>query len=108
MSKDPRIALMLEDPKRLLVKNCSLSVKEIEDMTREWKTTKKVAKAIAGSFSKVEDLEEKHIAHFRTQPYLFKPVSGTLYGGMCLDDSLDYVHVVIMTEEVLTYILDLK
>ena len=77
-------------------------------MTREWKTTKKVAPAIAASFSKVEDLEEKHIKHFKTQPYLFKPVSGTLYGGMCLDDSLDYVHIVLMTEEVLTFILDLK
>jgi hypothetical protein len=108
MSKDPRIAAMLEDPKRLLVKNCNLSVKEIEDMTRGWKTTKKVAAGIAGSFATVKDLEEKHINHFRTQPYLFKPASGTLFGGMCLDDSLDYVHIVIVSEEVLTFILDLK
>ena len=107
MTKDPRIEMCKSNPTYLLVKNCSLSVKEIEDMTRSWKTTKRVG-PLAASFSKVSELEEKHIAHFRTNPYMFKPMSGTLFCGMCLDDSLDYVHLVMMTEDVLSYILDLK
>lgn len=107
MSKDPRIQLIQEDKSRLLVKNCDMSVKDIEDMTREWKSTKKPA-PIAGSFNHVSDLQEHHIEHFRNAPYMFKPLQGTLYGGMLLDDSLEYVHLVLLSEEVLIYILDLK
>jgi hypothetical protein len=107
MHKDPRIQALFDGTNRLLVKNCNMSVKDIEDMTREWKTTKKTA-PIAASFNHIKDLEEKHITHFRAAPYLFKPLQGNIFGGMLLDDSLEYVHLVLLSEAVLTYILDLK
>jgi len=107
MSKDPRIQALSEGRNLLLVKNCDLSVKEIEDMTNKWKTTKKTS-PIAGSFTHIGDLQKHHIAHFRSAPYMFKPLSGNIYGGMLLDDKLDYVHLVLLSEKVLEYILNLK
>ena len=107
MVKDPRIQAICEGKNLLLVKNCDMPVKDIEEMTKAWSTTKKRA-PIAGSFNHVADLQEHHIKHFRKAPYMFKPLSGNIFGGMLLDDSLEYVHLVLVTEEVLTYILDLK
>lgn len=95
-----------KDKIRLLVKNCKLTVKEIEDMTANWKTTKRIT-GIAASFTKVSELGEHHIKHFKSAPYMFKPLSGNIFGGMLLDDKLDYVHLVLLNEEVLEYILDL-
>lgn len=105
--RDPRVEAIMTQKNTLLVKNCKLPVKEIEEMTTKWLTSKKKA-PIAGSFNHIEDLQEYHIKHFRTAPYMFKPLSGTIFGGMLLDDSLDYVHLVLVSEEVLVYILDLN
>ena len=80
---------------------------EVETLMAKWKETKKPSK-IAGSFNKVSDLEEKHIEHFRGNTYLFKPMNGNIFGGMCMDDSLDYIHMVLLSEEVVNFILNLK
>ena len=81
--------------------------KEFEEMAERWKTTKKPSK-IAGSFSKVEDLQEKHIKHFRGAPYIWKPMQGNVWGGLLMDDSLDYIHLVLCTTPVVEFILNLK
>ena len=64
---------------------------------------------IAGSFSKVSELTETHIKHFRSAKYLLKPLGGgTIWGAILMDDALPYIHQVLMTEEVVEYILKLK
>ena len=106
MTTDDKIdACKTSTKSALLVKNCELSVKEIEDMTASWKGKK--PSRIAASFDNVFQLEDKHIIHFKSAPYLFKPMNGTLWGGMLLDDNSEYVHLVLMTEDVLKYILNL-
>lgn len=69
--------------------------------------TKKPSK-IAGSFVEIEDLEEKHIKHFKNAPYLFKALSGNIYGGVLVDDSLEYIHLVLVSPKVLEYIFSLR
>lgn len=100
-----KVEMCKSDKKSLLVKNCKLSVKEIEDMTASWKGNK--PSQIAASFGNILELKSHHINHFKSAPYLFKPMNGNLWGGMLLDTEIEYVHLVLMTEDVLEYILNL-
>jgi len=95
------------NPKAVLTKNIAVSVEEMEYLANKWKVEKKPSK-IVGTFTFVSDLTEENIKHFDTAPYMFRPMPGTLYGGMLLDDSMDYVHIVLMSEEVLEFILSIK
>jgi len=81
--------------------------KEFEEMTKKWKEENKPSK-IAGTFTKISELTEEHIKHFRNAPYVWKNINGTLIAGMLMDDKLSYIHLVMVTEEVLTFILNLK
>ena len=108
MTPEQNIQECKKDKKRLLTQNLTMSVKEIEDMTASWKVSgAKRASGLAASFSNILELEAHHLTHFKTAPYMFKPMSGSLWGGMLLDDKLDYIHLVMMTEDVLLYILKL-
>jgi hypothetical protein len=80
---------------------------EYDAMAKKWKEENKPSK-IAGSFSRIEDLTETHLKHFKNAPYVWKPVNGTIWGGMLMDDKLDYIHLVLATREVVEYILNLK
>jgi len=94
------------NPKAVLTKNINVSVKEMEDLANKWKDEKKPGK-IAGTFTYISDLKEEHIKHFKNAPYMFRPFPGTLYGGMLLDDNIDYVHIVLVSETVLDFILNM-
>jgi len=90
----------------LLSKNCNMTVKEIEAMTSSWKLKNKQSR-IAASFGNVLELQDYHLKHFKSASYMFKPMNGSLWGGILLDDEIDYVHLVLMSEDVLNYILKL-
>jgi hypothetical protein len=81
--------------------------REFEEMAEKWKKENKPSK-VAASFTKVSELQEIHLKHFRNAPYLWKPINGSIFGGLLMDDSLDYIHLVLVNEEVLNYILNLK
>lgn len=81
--------------------------KEFEEMAEKWVREKKPSK-IAASFTKVEDLREIHLKHFRGAPYIWKPMQGGIWGGMLMDDSIPYVHLVLCTTPVVEFILNLK
>lgn len=88
----------------LISKNCNMTVKEIEDMTVSFKSK---PSQIAASFSNILELEEHHLKHFKSAPYIFKSMNGTLWSGMLMDDKLNYAHLIMITEDVLNYILKL-
>jgi hypothetical protein len=82
------------------------AVATYEAMAKKWTEQKKPSK-IAGSFSKLSDLQEIHLNHFKNAPYLWKPLSGgTVWGGMLMDDNLDYIHLVLASQEVVEYLID--
>lgn len=61
------------------------------------------------SFSKIEELLPIHIEHFRSSEYIFKVMgNGTIYAETWLNDNIHYIHCVLMTEDVLDYVLTLK
>lgn len=84
--------------------NEEIKTKGLEIVTNKSKKPSK----IAGSFVEITDLEEKHIKHFKGAPYLFKALSGNIYGGVLVDDSLDYIHLVLVSPKVLEYIFSLR
>jgi len=89
-----------------LTKNTTTSVEELEKLLQKWKDIKKPSQ-IAASFSNILELEEKHLKHFRHAPYVWKPLQGSLWGGMLLDDEINYVHLVLATEDVMKYLIKL-
>jgi hypothetical protein len=100
------IEALRNNPGTVLTKNISIPPEEMEELANKWKVNKKPGR-IAGTFTNVSDLMEHHIKHFKNAPYMFRPMPGSMYGGMLLDDNIDYVHIVIMSEKVLEFILDL-
>ena len=36
-----------------------------------------------------------------------RPMTGSMFGGMLMDEKLDYIHLVLVTEDVLEYIFNL-
>lgn len=92
--------------KQVLTKNCNFSVEELDAFTKRLKATTKKS-VIAGSFSTILDLNEEKLKHFKSAPYIWRPVNGNIYGGMLADETLDYIHIVMVSEEVLEYILKL-
>ena len=91
----------------LIVKNCNFTSSEIDDMINKWKINGKPSR-ITASFVEIKDLQEIHIDHFKTCPYSWKPMQGNIFGGLWLNDSLEYIHLVLATETVLEYILNLN
>lgn len=80
--------------------------KEYEEMAAKWKQANKPSK-IVGSFTDILQLNETHLKHFRNAPYIWKPMNGSIYAGMLMDDNLDYIHLVLVSKEVLEYVLKL-
>lgn len=91
----------------VLVKNTNLTGIELDDFALRLKNSKKPSQ-IAKSFSNISELNEQHLKHFAKAPYAWKPMQGNIFAGMLLDESLDYIHLVLATEDVLKYILELK
>lgn len=91
---------------KIFTKNVTLPIEDVEKLVQKWKDDKKPSQ-IAASFSNILELEEKHLAHFKGAPYLWKPLNGTLWGGILIDDEIKYVHLVIASPEVVQYIFDL-
>lgn len=96
-----------ENPKLLIVKNSKLTAPEFEEIVRRWQSEGKPSK-IAASFTDISELQDMHINHFKGNPYVWKPIQGSIFAGMCMDDTIDYIHLVMATEPVLEYILSLK
>lgn len=76
-------------------------------------------KIIAASFNKIEDITEEQERHFRSankfgkylwqvQPHTKDDQYKGMHLGVLLDEDLNYVHIVIVSSQVLGYILDLK
>jgi hypothetical protein len=84
-----------------------MTQREVDEFTARMKACGKPSK-IAASFSKVTDLEEHHIRHFKTASYFWKPMNGGIWGGMLVDESLDYIHLVLASEDVVKVLLDNK
>jgi hypothetical protein len=82
-----------------------MSEEEIEIMVERWKAEKKPSK-IAASFLKVSDLQHFHLKHFKGAHYLWKPMNGDIWAGMLMDDSIDYVHLVLASKDVVMFLLD--
>ena len=55
---------------------------------------------IAASFSSMSELTEEQKRHFIAAPYLWKAMQGKIYGGVLLDESLGYIHLVLVSEEI--------
>lgn len=84
-----------------------MSDEEIELMVERWKVEKKPSKIVA-SFLKLSDLQDIHLKHFKGAPYVWKPMNGDIWAGMLLDDSIDYIHLVLASKEVVMFLLDNK
>jgi hypothetical protein len=90
----------------VLVKNSTLSKEELESLTNRLKLSGKPSR-IAGSFNSVLELDAEKLRHFKGAPYVWKQMNGKIYGGMLCDESLDYIHLVLASEEVVEYLLNL-
>ena len=101
------MSIAQESPKIHGPKDAEEMPQDIKDMIEKWKETKKPSK-IAASFSKIEDLQEVHLKHFVAAPYMWKPMRGNVWGGMLMDDSLEYIHLVLATTPVVEFLLNLK
>lgn len=104
---NPVIQALRNNPKAVLVKNIEMSPTDVEALADKLKLDGRKG-VVAGTFTAISDLTSEHIAHFKSTPYLFRPLPGTLYGGMVVDETAPYIHIVLMNEEVLDYILSLK
>jgi hypothetical protein len=69
----------------------------------EKKTTQIVA-----SFSSIEELQDFHIQHFREAEYIWKSMNGSIFGGTWMNDNINYIHNVLVTQNVLDYLLALN
>lgn len=83
------------------------TVKELESLLDSWVESGKKTKIVA-SFTDISQLTDEHKRHFTGAEYLWKPMNGDIFGGVLIDDNLDYVHLVLATGGVLTDILKLK
>ena len=63
---------------------------------------------LAARFKTVNELEEKHIKHFKYAEYLWeiKEREPGLLFGILLDEELNYVHAVLASKEVLNFIFE--
>jgi hypothetical protein len=85
--------------------------KEIEACINRLLASKKPVMLVA-RFKTVNELEEKHIKHFKNAEYLWqvqelKEEPG-LHLGVLLDEELNYVHIVLASRAVLNYVFDRK
>jgi hypothetical protein len=71
-------------------------------------------KIIAQIFREKEELTEEQIAHFETAPYMWQmtpikdgEVHAGMHMGLLMDDSLEYIHIVISTFEMVGYFTNL-
>ena len=62
---------------------------------------------IAESFNNINDLQLHHLKHFRHAPYVWKPINGTIWGGMLIDESIDYIHLVLASKDVVEFLINL-
>ena len=99
--------ILRDDPVIYGPKDAEPMSKDLEEMVQKWKDTNKPSK-IAASFTKIEDLQEIHLKHFKNAPYLWKPMRGEIWAGMLMDDSLDYIHLVLATTPVVEFLLGFK
>lgn len=76
-------------------------------------------KIIAAKFSSIEEITEEQRRHFisankygkylwQVQPHERDDNNKDLHMGVLLDETLNYVHIVFVSREVLWYILNLK
>jgi hypothetical protein len=92
-------------PYRILVEDC---------LNRLLKSDK--PKIIAGSFKSKEQLTDEMVKHFSSNPeYLWQLYPHDkndeykgMHMGVLLDESLNYVHIVFATNEMMNYLLNLK
>lgn len=96
-----------ESPRIYGTKDAEPCPLNVEELFKKWKDSKKPSQ-IAASFNKVEDLQEIHLKHFVNAEYVWKPMQGGIWGGILLDDSLKYIHLVLATTPVVEHILNLK
>jgi hypothetical protein len=99
--------ILRETPKIYGTKDAEKAPPALEALFQKWKDTKKPSK-LAASFTKIEDLQPIHIEHFKEYEYVWKPIQGGIWGGIWLNDNIDYVHIVMATTPVVEYILNLK
>lgn len=95
-------------PKTTQTYNCTQqnNIDEWEMLSKKWKLEKKLAR-VEASFNNILELEEKHLKHFKNAPYIWKPMQGKIYAGMLMDNSMNYIKLVLVSEEVLEYIFKL-
>lgn len=92
--------------KTIVAINCSnMSVEAVDTFTTRIKASNKPSK-IAASFNKISDLQLHHLKHFRNAPYFWKPMHGNIWGGMLADETIEYIHLVLASEEVVNFLLD--
>lgn len=99
--------ILRDTPKIYGTKDAEKAPPALEALFQKWKDTKKPSK-LAASFTKIEDLQPIHIEHFKEYEYVWKPIQGGIWGGIWLNDNIDYVHIVMATTPVVEYILNLK
>lgn len=91
---------------QVLIVNTKLNVQELEDYMKQWKDR---PSKIAASFTHISELEDKHLKHFKGAPYMWRPVANSsLWGGVLIDDKLDYLHIVLAVDDVMEYLISLK
>lgn len=91
-------------PKMVLTKNLPIASTDVDALSEQLKGKRS---QIDAAFLCVSDLEEQHVRHFKTAPYMFRPVAGKMFAGILMDEKMDYVRIVFLSEEVLEYILNL-
>lgn len=91
------------EPKKLQPQPAPL---ELEEMALKWQLQKKPSKVVA-SFSYISELTDQHIKHFRGATYIWKPMQGSIWSGMLMDDNIPYIHMVLATTEVVEYCINL-
>lgn len=94
------------DEKTIITINCNhLSQEELDTFTSRMKASNKQSK-IAGSFTSISELQLHHLKHFLAAPYFWKPLQGNIWGGMLADETIDYIHLVLATKEIVEFLLD--
>ena len=83
----------------------NMSSDDVETFTSRLKASNKPSR-IAASFNKIEDLQLHHLKHFRAAPYFWKPMQGTIWGGLLADESIDYIHLVLASEEIVQVLVN--
>jgi hypothetical protein len=92
--------------KTILAIHCNnMSNEDVDTFTTRIKASGKPSK-IAASFNKISDLQLEHLKHFVAAPYFWKPMQGNIWGGMLADEKIDYIHLVLASEEVVNVLLN--